>query len=323
MQEHDEVFVKFITGELSSPRNNREDVTAVYRLKQYIGVKSYTKMTELPNATLQCHVENYVKYHLAKVHDNRTIEKYIKKLKSFFDENLVKLDFEKIRDAMPDIRDITGVSFTDKEVQKMYDIMDNSRRNDIVKNRNLAMLSFLCASGLKPRQLLSLQIRDLKPNESGGFTVSIRGKSKGYNEESFDFRPLLFTTFVNSQTRELVERYLKEKNLDGKRFAVFDIGYFALIKLFQRLVDKAECRGVKRSEEIVYSINADIYEGFRKRYESIALKNNVEKGMICHLLGVNISEISETIPAIDVMYGNYNRMCDKLTPCKKGEFIDT
>jgi len=278
-------------------------------LKEYTAYADFYSLDDLvkknPEKT-QRSLENYA-VELATLNTRSVLNSKFNALFLFFKVNNVELDEQKIRKFFLTTNGlIKGIAYTEEEVKKIFNAIDQTEILVWTKPRTKALIHFLAASGSEFEPVPGVRVGDVIPFKNCYMV-------KFYADLSSEY-----ITFITPEASKALREYLeikikawKDKGGLPLNNLLFDLDHNALSLTLTRLVKKA---GVTRRLKGGTRIRPVIY-GFRKRYYDI-LKEKIDIDFLDILMG-NIK--NKTKSTTEKLFLEYSKVFDELTVFKDAD----
>jgi len=275
-------------------------------LREYTAYADFYSLDDLvkknPEKT-QRSLENYA-VELATLNTRSVLNSKFNALFLFFRSNNVELDEQKIRKFFLTTNGlIKGIAYTEEEVKKIFNAIDQTEILVWTKPRTKALIHFLAASGCEFDPVPRVRVGDVIPFKNCYMV-------KFFADELSEYITFL-TPEASKALREYLEITIKAyRNKGGLPLnnQLFDLDDNALSLTLTRLVKKAKVtrrlKGGTRITPVVY--------GFRKRYYDI-LQQKIDSDILDLLMG-NIK--NKTKSTTEKLFLEYSKVIDELTVFK-------
>lgn len=236
---------------------------SVLKFMEYVNVKTYKKLANLPKKELQERVEDYVMERKGLGKSRSTIKMVLSALELFYDANDVEIRWKKIRRMLPAQKKKTGAkAYSTEQVQIL---LDHS-----LDLRNKALIHFLASTGVRIGAITTMRI---------GHVADYKNNCKIVTVYSGDIEE--YTTFLTPEASAILDRYLEKRQNDGEVLSPehplfrdqYSIGSsppkYLTRGSFQAIISRTAYRCGIRYASNGQRRDIQIDHGFRKRWNTI------------------------------------------------------
>lgn len=257
------------------------------KFMEYTGIKSYDKMLEMNQRSIQLNLERYLIMLKSKTNPN-SIPTMFLGLRHFFVMNRVSVDWDLIRKMYPQKTLQSGTrAWTKADIQKILLAAANMR--------DIALIRFLASTGARIGSIehdLQIKHLSLMPNDCMAIKI--------YAETIDEYWAFLTPASSNS-----LRQYIEKRALDGEDIVeqtplfrnlyqkssvhnVRQLRWSGARSVVYRLVQKANLRRAKSGKR--YDIQID--HGFRKYFNTVlklnpTVNNNIAEKLMGHKNGLD------------------------------------